>query len=180
MPTASTAQILGNNEAFEPFTSNIYTRRTLAGEFIVVNKYLIRELIELGLWNDTMRQRLMAGNGSIQHMEELPRALRNRFRTVYEISQKSIIDMAADRGIFICQSQSMNIFMENATFNKLNSMHFYGWKKSLKTGMYYLRTRSSADAIKFTIDKAKVTKEEVIEEAVVCNLEDENCEACGA
>lgn len=193
MPTASTAQILGNNEAFEPFTSNIYTRRTLAGEFIVVNKYLIRELIELGLWNDTMRQRLMAGNGSIQHMEELPKALRNRFRTVYEISQKSIIDMAADRGAFICQSQSMNIFMENATFNKLNSMHFYGWKKGLKTGSYYIRSQAARDAIKFTLDSktihevprgetSKVPTNSIggVGEGQVCSIDDPNCESCGA
>lgn len=157
MPTASTAQILGNNEAFEAFTSNIYTRRTLAGEFIVVNKYLIQDLVDLGLWNETMRQRLIAANGSIQNIEGIPDNIKEIYKTVWEISQRSIIDMAAGRGPFICQSQSMNIFMENPTINKLTSMHFYGWERGLKTGSYYIRSQAARDAIKFTIDKQNVT-----------------------
>lgn len=185
MPTASTSQILGNNEAFEPFTSNIYTRRTLAGEFIVVNKYLVQELIELGLWNEQMRQRLMAENGSIQNIESIPNDIKLRYRTVWEISQKSIIDMAADRGPFICQSQSMNIFMENPTINKLTSMHFYGWKKGLKTGSYYIRSQAARDAIKFTIDKTvqttvyTTTSQEMVA-PVSCSIDDPNCESCGS
>jgi ribonucleoside-diphosphate reductase alpha subunit len=173
MPTASTAQILGNNEAFEPFTSNIYTRRTLAGEFICINKHLINELISLGLWNETLRQKLIAANGSVQGLVELPVDVRARYKTVWEISQKTIIDMAADRGPFICQSQSMNIFLENATFNKLNSMHFYGWKKGLKTGSYYIRSQAARDAIKFTINK------EIVEtQAETCSIDNPDCESC--
>lgn len=191
MPTASTAQILGNNEAFEAFTSNIYTRRTLAGEFIVVNKYLVKELLDLGLWNDGMRQRLMAENGSVQNILSIPPEVRERYKTVWEIPQRDIIDMAADRGPFICQSQSMNIFMNNPNFNKLNSMHFYGWKRGLKTGSYYLRSQSAVDAIKFTLTNEKVrqegpkiteTQEEFYSspEAQTCSLDDPSCESCGA
>ena len=156
MPTASTAQILGNNECFEPYTSNIYTRRTLSGEFIVVNKHLLRDLNKLGLWNEEMKNKLIAANGSVQHIDEVPENLKQLYRTAWEISQKSILEMAADRGAFIDQSQSLNVFMENADFSKLTSMHFYGWKKGLKTGMYYLRTRPKADAIQFTVDQEQL------------------------
>ena len=154
MPTASTSQILGNNECFEPYTSNIYTRRTLSGEFIVVNKHLLRDLVKLGLWNENMKNKLIAHNGSVQNIQEIPENLKELYKTAWEISQKSIIEMAADRGAYICQSQSMNVFMEGANFAKLTSMHFYGWKKGLKTGMYYLRTKAATDAIKFTVDKS--------------------------
>jgi ribonucleoside-diphosphate reductase alpha subunit len=153
MPTASTAQILGNNECFEPYTSNIYTRRVLSGEFIIVNKHLLKDLVKEGLWNKEMRQKLMISNGSVQNINEIPTHLKELYKTAWEISQKAIIEHAADRGAYICQSQSLNIFMENANFAKLTSMHFYGWKKGLKTGMYYLRTKAATDAIKFTVDK---------------------------
>lgn len=158
MPTASTSQILGNNECFEPFTSNIYTRRTLSGEFVVVNKYLLKDLVKRELWNDTLKNKIIAGNGSIQHIEEIPEDLKELYKTVWEVKQKAIIDMAADRGAYICQSQSLNLFVENANLAKLTSMHFYAWKKGLKTGMYYLRTKSAADAIKFTVDQSKLKK----------------------
>jgi ribonucleoside-diphosphate reductase alpha chain len=154
MPTASTSQILGNNECFEPYTSNIYTRRVLSGEFIVVNKHLMKDLIRLGLWNETMKNMIIQANGSIQQIPGIPQNLKDIYRTVWEISQKSIIEMAADRGPYICQSQSLNIHIQEPNFGKLTSMHFYAWKKGLKTGMYYLRTRPAADAIKFTVDKA--------------------------
>lgn len=153
MPTASTSQILGNNECFEPYTSNIYMRRTLSGEFIVVNKHLMRDLMSLGLWSDAMRHKLIAANGSIQDIPEIPQNIKDIYRTVWEISQKAIIDMSADRGAYICQSQSLNIHITNPNFGKLTSMHFYAWKKGLKTGMYYLRSTAAADAIKFTINK---------------------------
>jgi ribonucleoside-diphosphate reductase alpha chain len=158
MPTASTAQILGNNECFEPYTSNIYTRRVLSGEFVVVNKYLLRDLVRLGLWGEELKNKIIAANGSIQHIPEIPQNLKELYKTAWEISQKVIIDMAADRGAYICQSQSLNIFMENANFGKLTSMHFYSWKAGLKTGMYYLRTKAATDAIKFTVDKAKLAQ----------------------
>ncbi|MEM9992229.1 MAG: ribonucleoside-diphosphate reductase subunit alpha, partial [Bacteroidota bacterium] len=150
MPTASTSQILGNNECFEPYTSNIYTRRTLSGEYIVVNKHLLKDLVRLGLWNDDMKHLLMASNGSIQAIQSIPQNLKDLYKTVWEISQKIIIDMAADRGAYICQSQSMNLFVENPNFGKLSSMHFYAWQKGLKTGMYYLRSKAATDPIKFT------------------------------
>ena len=153
MPTASTSQILGNNECFEPYTSNIYTRRTLSGEFIIVNKHLLKDLIGLGLWDEEMKQRLMANNGSIQDIEEIPQDIKDLYKTAYELSQKVIIDMSADRGAFICQSQSLNLFVENPNFGKLSSMHFYGWQKGLKTGMYYLRSKAAVDPIKFTLDQ---------------------------
>ena len=153
MPTASTAQILGNNECFEPYTSNIYTRRTLSGEFIVVNNHLLRDLTKLGMWNPTMKNQLIAANGSIQNIPEIPENLKALYRTAWEISQRAILDMAADRGAFICQSQSLNVFMENANAPKLTSMHFHAWRSGLKTGMYYLRTKAATDAIKFTVDK---------------------------
>ncbi len=154
MPTASTSQILGNNECFEPYTSNIYTRRTLSGEFIIANKHLMKDLISLGLWSETMRQKLVAANGSVQSIAEIPQNIKDIYKTVWEISQKAIIDMSADRGAFICQSQSLNIHLTNPNFGKLTSMHFYAWKKGLKTGMYYLRSTAAADAIKFTLDKS--------------------------
>jgi ribonucleoside-diphosphate reductase alpha chain len=153
MPTASTSQILGNNECFEPYTSNIYTRRTLSGEFIIANKHLMKDLMTLGLWSETMRQKLIGANGSIQAIPEIPEHIKEIYKTVWEISQKSIIDMSADRGAYICQSQSLNIHLTNPNFGKLTSMHFYAWKKGLKTGMYYLRSTAAADAIKFTLDK---------------------------
>jgi ribonucleoside-diphosphate reductase alpha chain len=153
MPTASTSQILGNNECFEPYTSNFYTRRTLSGEYIVINKHLLEDLVRLGLWNQDMKEMLMLHNGSIQNIPGIPQDLKNLYKTVWEISQKAIIDMAADRGAYICQSQSLNLFLDGATVNKLGSMHFYAWKKGLKTGMYYLRTKSAVDPIKFTLSE---------------------------
>jgi ribonucleoside-diphosphate reductase alpha chain len=158
MPTASTSQILGNNECFEPYTSNLYTRRTLSGDFILVNKHLMKDLIDLGLWNENMRQKLIGSNGSVQTIAEIPQNLKDIYKTVWEISQKVIIDMAADRGAFICQSQSLNIHITDPNFGKLTSMHFYAWKKGLKTGMYYLRSTSAVDAIKFTHDKSAMTQ----------------------
>jgi ribonucleoside-diphosphate reductase alpha chain len=155
MPTASTAQILGNNEAFEPYTSNIYTRRTLSGEFIIVNKHLLRDLVKLGIWNDDLKNKLILGNGSVQQIDEIPQNLKDLYKTAWELSQKVIINLAADRGAYIDQSQSLNLFMENPTFGKLTSMHFYGWKAGLKTGMYYLRSKAATSAIQFTVDKAK-------------------------
>ena len=169
MPTASTAQILGNNECFEPYTSNIYTRRTLSGEFIVVNKHLLRDLTKLGLWDDDMKNRLIAANGSVQNISEIPENLKVLYRTAWEISQKSILEMAADRGAYICQSQSLNIFMENVNNSKLTSMHFYAWKKGLKTGMYYLRTKAATDAIKFTVDKKYKEQPQGEQTAVAAN-----------
>lgn len=186
MPTASTAQILGNNECFEPYTSNIYTRRVLSGEFIIVNKHLLKDLVKEGLWTKDMRQKIMVANGSVQNIEEVPQKLKDLYKTAWEISQKAIIDLSADRGAYICQSQSLNIFMENANFGKLTSMHFYGWEKGLKTGMYYLRTKAATDAIKFTIDKSAVHEPSIkaIEEAqaeVACSIDNgDDCEACGS
>jgi ribonucleoside-diphosphate reductase alpha chain len=197
MPTASTAQILGNNECFEPYTSNIYTRRVLSGEFIIVNKHLLRDLTKLGLWDDDMKNRIITANGSIQGIKEIPENLKALYRTAWEISQKSIMDMSADRGAFICQSQSLNVFMENVNTAKLTSMHFYAWKKGLKTGMYYLRTKAATDAIKFTVDKkykdapveaptspeppkksvSEMTDEE--QAAMACSIENgDDCEMC--
>ena len=182
MPTASTSQILGNNECFEPYTSNIYTRRVLSGEFIVVNKHLLKDLIKLNLWNESMKDRLMEANGSIQGIKEIPDDIKLLYRTVWEVSQKSIIDMAADRGAYICQSQSMNIHMQDANFGKLTSMHFHAWKKGLKTGLYYLRTKAAADAIKFTIVKDE--KSQTMEDkqaAMQCSIDNQDdCEMCGS
>ncbi|CEL99371.1 unnamed protein product [Vitrella brassicaformis CCMP3155] len=158
MPTASTSQILGNNESIEPYTSNLYARRVLSGEFVIVNPHLLRDLIDLGLWNDHVKQQLIAGNGSVQQIEEIPDELKALYKTVWEISQRTVIDMAADRGAFIDQSQSLNIHMGNPTYGKLSSMHFYGWRQGLKTGMYYLRTQGAADPIKFTVDSAALKK----------------------
>jgi len=164
MPTASTSQILGNNECFEPYTSNIYTRRVLSGEFIVVNKHLLEDLVELGLWNDSLKNEIMRANGSVQGVEAIPQHIKDLYKTVWELSMKDIIDMSRQRGYFIDQSQSLNLFLEGATMAKLTSMHFYAWKSGLKTGMYYLRTKSAVDAIKFTVEKEK--KAEPIAEAV--------------
>jgi ribonucleoside-diphosphate reductase alpha chain len=210
MPTASTSQILGNNECFEPFTSNIYVRRVLSGEFVVVNKHLLNDLVKLGLWDEKMQNKLKATNGSVQDIAEIPQNLKDIYKTVWEIKQKAIIDMAADRGAYICQSQSLNIHLEDATFSKLTSMHFYAWKRGLKTGMYYLRTRPAADAIKFTVQKeeeeslepvlvngnADTLAAEAIQKAnaasfstltdempempKACSLDDPDCEACSA
>ncbi len=165
MPTASTSQILGNNECFEPYTSNIYTRRVLSGEFIVVNKHLLEDLVERGLWNEDMKQQLMRNNGSIQNIDGIPDDIKELYRTVWEMSMKDIIDMSRHRGYFIDQSQSLNLFMEGATMAKLTSMHFYGWKSGLKTGMYYLRTKSAVDAIKFTLENDKKAKQPEVEAA---------------
>ena len=184
MPTASTAQILGNNECFEPYTSNIYTRRVLSGEFIIVNKHLLKDLVKAGLWNKDMRQKIMTANGSVQNIKEVPQNLKALYKTAWEISQKAIIEQSADRGAYICQSQSLNIFMENANFGKLTSMHFYGWEKGLKTGMYYLRTKAATDAIKFTVEKTISAEPvsldvETQQAEIACSLDDpENCEMC--
>ena len=175
MPTASTSQILGNNECFEPYTSNLYTRRVLSGEFIIVNKHLLKDLVELGLWNEDMKQELMRSNGSIQDIKQIPDELKELYRTVWEMSMKDIIDMARHRGYFIDQSQSLNLFMEGATISKLTSMHFYAWKSGLKTGMYYLRTKSAIDPIKFTLEKKD--KAEVEETVEVETVEVETVEA---
>ena len=167
MPTASTSQILGNNECFEPYTSNIYTRRVLSGEFIVVNKHLLEDLVELGLWDENLKQDIMRANGSVQGIENIPQEIKDLYKTVWELSMKDIIDMSRQRGYFIDQSQSLNLFLEGATMAKLTSMHFYAWKSGLKTGMYYLRTKSAVDAIKFTLKTTK--KEEPVAEVVEVN-----------
>ncbi|WP_025125413.1 ribonucleoside-diphosphate reductase subunit alpha [Myroides odoratimimus] len=195
MPTASTSQILGNNEAFEPYTSNIYTRRVLSGEFIVVNKHLLKDLVELGLWDEDLKQEIMRANGSIQHIDFIPADIRELYKTVWELSMKDIIDMSRQRGYFIDQSQSLNLFMEGANYAKLTSMHFYAWKSGLKTGMYYLRTKSAVDAIKFTLNNEKKTNPNAIEEVEQVSVEDyqamlqrarmaanndEDCEMCGS
>ncbi len=208
MPTASTSQILGNNECFEPYTSNIYSRRVLSGEFAVVNKHLLKDLIKLGLWNDSMKNKLIANNGSVQNIAEIPADIRELYKTVWEIKQKTILDMAADRGAYICQSQSLNIHIQDVNFGKLTSMHFHAWKLGLKTGMYYLRTKAAADAIKFTVEKQaepQINKEESAKEVEMnyveyaknsaasfkdetqnrsdmsCSLDNpDECEACGS
>jgi ribonucleoside-diphosphate reductase alpha chain len=177
MPTASTSQILGNNECIEPFTSNIYTRRVLSGEFTVVNKFLVSDLIKLDLWNEDMKNKIIAANGSIQSIQEIPDDIKSLYKTVWEIKQKDIVEMAADRGAYIDQSQSLNIHMENVNVGKLNSLHFYAWKKGLKTGMYYLRTKAAADAIKFTV-KSETHKNE---EQLVCSIDNKDeCISCGS
>jgi ribonucleoside-diphosphate reductase alpha chain len=185
MPTASTSQILGNNECFEPYTSNIYTRRVLSGEFIVVNKHLLRDLNKLGLWNDGLKNEIMLANGSIQDIPEVPQNLKELYKTVWEIKQRTIIDMAADRGAYICQSQSLNLFVESPNFAKLTSMHFHAWKKGLKTGMYYLRTKAARDAVKFTVETAakeapQPTAKELEEAAALaCSIDNpDDCEMC--
>jgi ribonucleoside-diphosphate reductase alpha chain len=153
MPTASTSQILGNNECFEPYTSNIYVRRVLSGEFVVVNKHLLKDLVELNLWNDEMKTKIIFNNGSIQNIDEIPTEIKEIYKTVWEIKQRNLIDMAADRGAYICQSQSLNLFVETPSASKLTSMHFYAWKSGLKTGMYYLRTQAASQAVQFTVEK---------------------------
>ncbi|MFY7733963.1 MAG: ribonucleoside-diphosphate reductase subunit alpha [Bacteroidia bacterium] len=153
MPTASTSQILGNNECFEPYTSNIYTRRVLSGEFVVVNKHLLKDLVQLGLWTNDMKNKIIAANGSVQNIAEIPANIKELYKTVWEIKQRNLIDMAADRGAYICQSQSLNLFVDSPSSSKLTSMHFYAWKKGLKTGMYYLRSQAATQAVQFTIEK---------------------------
>jgi ribonucleoside-diphosphate reductase alpha chain len=153
MPTASTSQIFSNNECFEPYTSNIYTRRVLSGEFIIVNKHLLKDLVNLGLWNNAMKNKIIAANGSIQNIAEIPADIKELYKTVWEIKQRNLIDMAADRGAYICQSQSLNLFVDSPSTSKLTSMHFYAWKKGLKTGMYYLRSQAAAQAVQFTVEK---------------------------
>lgn len=182
MPTASTSQILGNNECFEPYTTNIYNRRVLSGEFVVVNKHLMKDLVDLGIWNDNLKNKIIAANGSVQQIKEIPEDLREIYKTVWEIKQRTVIDMAADRGAYICQSQSLNLFIDQPNFGKLTSMHFYAWKKGLKTGMYYLRTKAAADAIKFTVDTQALTQsKEEQQDAISCSLDNpEGCIACSA
>ncbi len=208
MPTASTSQILGNNECFEPYTSNIYSRRVLSGEFVIVNKHLMKDLVKLGIWNDGLKNKIIIANGSVQGINEIPDNIKALYKTVWEISQKVIINMAADRGAYICQSQSLNLFVQDANFAKLSSMHFYGWKAGLKTGMYYLRTKAAADAIKFTVDTAaakeapevlgnedvlvlerqqqlaadrQATLEAEIAAQITCSIDNkDDCEACGS
>lgn len=209
MPTASTSQILGNNECFEPYTSNIYARRVLSGEFAIVNKHLLKDLIKLGLWNDSMKNKLISANGSVQHIPEIPKDLKELYKTVWEIKQKTILEMAADRGAYICQSQSLNIHIQDVNFGKLTSMHFHAWKLGLKTGMYYLRTKAAADAIKFTVEKqaeVQIEQTNTVRESemqyaahtaqaaasfatddlqnksdMTCSLDNpEDCEACGS
>ncbi len=192
MPTASTSQILGNNEAFEPYTSNIYTRRVLSGEFIVVNKHLLEDLVELNLWNNEMKEEIMRANGSIQHIDIIPQDLKELYKTVWEMSMKDIIDMSRQRGYFIDQSQSMNLFMQDPDFGKLTSMHFYAWKSGLKTGMYYLRTKSAVNAIQFTVSKKKeslpagaeeekpLTGEELKQMLINSQNNPDDCEMCGS
>jgi ribonucleoside-diphosphate reductase alpha chain len=185
MPTASTSQILGNNEAFEPYTSNIYTRRVLSGEFIVVNKHLLEDLVELNLWNNEMKEEIMRANGSIQHIDVIPQELKELYKTVWELSMKDIIDMSRQRGYFVDQSQSLNLFMQDANYSKLTSMHFYAWKSGLKTGMYYLRTKSAVNAIQFTVSKSKkeekpLTPEELKEMLIASQNNPDDCEMCGS
>lgn len=180
MPTASSSQIMGNNECFEPFTSNLYTRRTLSGEFIIINKHLVKDLIELNLWDNNMKNMIMASKGSIQNIEHIPIKIRNKYKTAYELSQRTIIDQAADRGKFICQTQSMNLFVEEPTLAKLSSMHFYGWNKGLKTGMYYLRSKAAVDPIQFTLDKTSIEETNENDAIKACRLDDPDCLACGA
>ena len=203
MPTASTSQILGNNECFEPYTSNIYTRRVLSGEFVVVNKHLLRDLVKLGIWNDNLKNKIIASNGSVQNIPEIPANIKELYKTVWEIKQRTIIHMAADRGAYIDQSQSLNLFIQDANFAKMSSAHFYSWKKGLRTGMYYLRTKAAADAIKFTVDHDALTQPALIlgnedqllvdrgqghvltfeeqQAQLSCSLDNpEDCEACGS
>jgi ribonucleoside-diphosphate reductase alpha chain len=173
MPTASTSQILGNNECFEPYTSNIYTRRVLSGEFIIVNKHLLRDLVNRGLWDNTMKDKIITANGSVQDIPEIPQELKDLYKTVWEIKMRDIIDMAADRGAYICQSQSLNLFINSPNASKLTSMHFYAWKKGLKTGMYYLRTQAASQAVKFTVENQGGKNMDPIIPAVVQQVEDE-------
>jgi ribonucleoside-diphosphate reductase alpha chain len=188
MPTASTAQILGNNESFEPYTSNIYLRRVLSGEFMVVNKHLLKDLIALGIWNDKMKNEIIAANGSVQDIPNIPQNIKDLYKTVWEISQRTVIDMSADRGAYICQSQSLNLHVQNVNFGKLTSMHFHAWKRGLKTGMYYLRTKAAVDAIKFTVEKQAAetlspvySSQDQNRSDMSCSLDNPDaCEACGS
>jgi len=170
MPTASTSQILGNNECFEAFTSNIYTRRTLAGEFIRVNKYLIAELLKLNLWNEDIKNSIIEHKGSIQQLENIPQKIRDKYKIVWEIPMKHIIEMSRDRGAFICQSQSLNLWQKNPTYKSLTAMHFFSWKQGLKTGLYYLRSRAKASPQQFTIEPTQ--KKDIPEEV------EDVCEMC--
>ena len=174
MPTASTSQIMGNNEAFEAITSNLYKRKTLAGEFILVNKYLVDDLIKLKLWNKDIREQIMISDGSIQNIEQIPDNIKNLYKTVWEIKQKTIIDMAVDRSAYICQTQSMNLFVAEPTPSLLTKMHFYTWSKGLKTGMYYLRTKPKATTQQFTIDPTKSKSN------IEYSNDHEDCVNCGA
>ena len=169
MPTASTSQILGYNECIEPITSNIYSRRTLAGEFVLANKYLMWDLIALNLWNEDIKNNIIANNGSIQQIPIIPEVVRNKYKTVWEIPMRCLIDMAADRGAYICQSQSLNLWLEDPTYSNLTSMHFYAWSKGLKTGIYYLRRRGRHQAQQFTIEPEKES-----------NQEEEICDMCSS
>ena len=196
MPTASTSQILGFNECFEPFTTNIYSRRTLAGEYIVVNKYLVKELLDMGIWNEEMKQMIIVNNGSVQMIDTIPNEMKNRYKTGWELSQKVIIDMAADRGAYICQSQSLNLFVADPNYAKLTSMHFHAWKRGLKTGCYYLRTKAPVAAQKFTVEpvtllttktetpdeKKKRERKELLDKLATEYEEEEskNCSTCSA
>ena len=176
MPTASTSQILGFNECFEPLTSNLYSRRTLAGEFVLANKYLMRDLIKLGLWNEKIKNNIIANQGSVQQLTVVPEHIRNKYKIVWEMPMKHLIDMSADRGAFICQSQSLNLWLEDPNYNNLTSMHFYSWSKGLKTGIYYLRRKAKHQAQQFTIEpenQSSNTKSETTEK-------DEICEMCSA
>ena len=175
MPTASTSQILGYNECIEPITSNIYSRRTIAGEFVIANKFLMKDLIKLDLWNEKLKNNIVANNGSIQHLEMIPEEIRNKYKTVWEMPMRHLIDMAADRGAYICQSQSLNLWLEEPNYSNLTSMHFYSWSKGLKTGIYYLRRRARHQAQQFTIEPEKVEAVNPVED-----VEDEICEMCSA
>ena len=172
MPTASTSQILGNNECIEPITSNIYTRSTLAGQFVVINKYLIRDLIDIGIWSKELKDKIIINEGSIQNIEEIPTEIKNLYKTVWDIKQKHLIDMAADRGAFVCQSQSLNLFLAEADYSKLTSMHFYTWKKGLKTGIYYLRTKPVSKAQQFSVNPELYEKNN--------EINNEPCEMCAS
>jgi ribonucleotide reductase alpha subunit len=173
MPTASTAQILGNNECFEPYTTNLYLRRTLAGEFVMINKHLVKDLRQINMWNKDIKDNIIANGGSIQQIENVPDKIKEIYRTAWEISPKSIVEMARDRGAYIDQSQSMNLFVENVSTSKLSSIHMYTWKLGLKTGMYYLRTRPKAKPVQFTLDPTKYGSTN----GPVCRME-EGCVSC--
>ena len=186
MPTASTSQILGNNECFEPYTSNIYKRRTLAGEFKIVNKHLMNDLIDLGLWNNDVKDQIIINDGSVQNIDTIPENIKSLYKTVWEIKQRHIIDMASQRGAYICQSQSMNVFIAQPNYKNLSSMHFYGWKKGLKTGMYYLRTRPVVKADQVSIMKKKKSNSKVDVNTtqntpvLACSIDNPDCLACGS
>lgn len=185
MPTASTSQILGFNEAIEPFTSNLYQRRVLSGEFTVINKYLIYDLIKLGIWNTELKDQILSNGGSIQNISKIPEEIKSLYKTVWEIKQKVLIDQSADRGVYVCQSQSLNLFVEDTDMNKLSAMHFYGWQRGLKTGVYYLRTRPKVKTASFTLGvekRAGATKEPITEEMILACRRDnpEACEVCSS